>query len=644
MSLLRTPSPGAQIAFLEFQQPALESGTYKVEVEQRLESPKTGPQTFTKRLTFVVTGERFGPLAPKDIAAVFPPADSVGEHANVLPHIALRRSTLPWERLPGETDENRSWLALLLFRESDFEDGADKPRVATLKLSDLLATPVSTARFPTLELEPGQQAEDEVTVIDVQRKTLEPLLPTYAELALLAHAHQRKTASGAPEGDVEATVISKRLPEPGGESTVYLVSLEKRYKNGAFDFSGAGPNDWIRLVTLTSWTFHSVDPEQGFAALLRNLDLAPSVVLRLPPSVPEGSPAAPYLEQGYVPLPHWMRRGSKSVSFYRGPLVPGENADSVSSLLPAQSADQLMRYDPATGLFDVSYAAAWELGRLMTLANTGVALELANWNRQSAQQATAARQRAARRLPLRRQREEETKAPEAVATWLRDLGHLRGLPFSYLVPDERVLPVEGLRFVWLDPVWVDCLLDGARSMGRLTEADREFERARRARRALGQNPPKVSGFVMRSSVVSGWPKLLVEAYRTQVPELELPDPADVLPQFRVERLADDVLLGLFEGEIKTLDVFQAPEAMQFGLDEPNGDPPEFSKNLRDPSGGSLTEVIKPIPWSDEGKGVVDVARLAAEMKDKLKLGSFTAAQVALQMIEGVPRIRFVAAG
>lgn len=84
--------------------------------------------------------------------------------------------------------------------------------------------------------------------------------------------------------------------------------------------------------------------------------------------------------------------------------------------------------------------------------------------------------------------------------------------------------------------------------------------------------------------------------------------------------------------------------MQFGLDEPNGDSHEFSKNLRDPSGSSQTTIIKSIPWSHEDKGVIDVALLAQKMKEALKQGTFTAAQVALQMIEGVPRIRFVAGG
>ncbi|WP_438000738.1 hypothetical protein WMF26_13860 [Sorangium sp. So ce185] len=643
---LRTPSEDGTIEFLEFHQPALESGTYKVEIQQILEAAGKIPgQVFPKRLIFAVLGERFGPLGPEDIVAMFPPPGSVGEHANVLPHITLSRSTLPWERLPGLVDENRSWMALLLFRASDFADqGVEEPRVQTLTLGELVKTPATTARFPEeMALEEGQQASDEVTVIDVQWKTLQHLLPTAAELALLAHAHQRKDGNEVPEGDLDATVVCNRLPEPNGTSTVHLVSLEKCYPNGVFHAQGAGPDEWIRLVSLASWTFDSVDPEQSFSELLKGLDRAPAELRApLPEALPPASPAAPYLEQGYLPLPHRMRRGSKSVSFYRGPFAPGIGAEEVK--LPAECADELVRYDPDTGMFDVSYAAAWELGRLRTLANTRVALDLLRWTRESAQQRHAMRQRAARRLPLRQTRSEPVEMPEAVAEWLADLEHLVGLPFSYLVPDERLLPVEGLRFFCVDPAWVECLLDGARSVGRVTNADLEHARTVRASRSEG--PQRVSGFLMRSSVVSGWPALVVEGYPERLPDPSVIPPAtDALTPLRFDRLASDALLVLFAGEVKTLDVFQAPEAMHYGLDAQEAGGQEFTKNLRDPSGVSQPEAVV-VPWRHADRQVVDIAGLAERMKAALAPVRaelpFTAAQFALQMIEGTERVRFVA--
>ncbi|MFY0576651.1 hypothetical protein ACN28S_21995 [Cystobacter fuscus] len=70
----------------------------------------------------------------------------------------------------------------------------------------------------------------------------------------------------------------------GADSTVHRVSLEGRYKDGAFDFQGAGASDFIRLVSLTSWAFHSVDPAQGFSALLKRLnrELVPCTCPRPP--------------------------------------------------------------------------------------------------------------------------------------------------------------------------------------------------------------------------------------------------------------------------------------------------------------------------------------------------------------------------
>ena len=74
------------------------------------------------------------------------------------------------------------------------------------------------------------------------------------------------------------------------------------------------------------------------------------------------------LNLGYVPMPHRLRDGSRTLSWYRGPLVP---VDVPSAAQPAVFAnpDEALRYDAATGFFDTSYAAAWQLGRLLALQN-----------------------------------------------------------------------------------------------------------------------------------------------------------------------------------------------------------------------------------------------------------------------------------
>ena len=54
------------------------------------------------------------------------------------------------------------------------------------------------------------------------------------------------------------------------------------------------------------------------------------------------------------------------MSWYRGPLIPiPDAAQTVNEIYV--NADAALQYDKETGLFDVSYAAAWQLGRLLAL-------------------------------------------------------------------------------------------------------------------------------------------------------------------------------------------------------------------------------------------------------------------------------------
>src|SRR5215217_2578656 len=62
-----------------------------------------------------VDGPRFT-LSPADVAAVHPPPGSIGAFGERLPHIALTRRTLPWER---RFDDGTPWLVLLVVRDEE---------------------------------------------------------------------------------------------------------------------------------------------------------------------------------------------------------------------------------------------------------------------------------------------------------------------------------------------------------------------------------------------------------------------------------------------------------------------------------------------------------------------------------------------
>jgi hypothetical protein len=177
--------------------------------------------------------------------------------------------------------------------------------------------------------------------------------------------------------------------------------------------------------------------------------------------------------------------------------------------------------------------------------------------------------------------------PEDAKTWLGRLTLLYGVPFQYLVPDERMLQPESLRLFFVDPLWVEALLDGALSVGRPedvrlllnkamagTYAQDLVAEARRIRpqqqagpdgtvRELAPSPVEgafaFSGFLLRSEIVAGWRGLAVNAY----PDARGREASGPLATLRLERLARDVLFGLFEGYVRSLEIVQPPEGLHF---------------------------------------------------------------------------------
>jgi hypothetical protein len=175
--------------------------------------------------------------------------------------------------------------------------------------------------------------------------------------------------------------------------------------------------------------------------------------------------------------------------------------------------------------------------------------------------------------------------PDDISTWLADLQALTGVPFTYLVPDARMLPAESIRFFAVDPNWTAALVDGALSLAARTAsgaaaidtlrpgalaASRQLA-ASRWRTAAARQPaeaageatadaaPAYSGFLLRSAAVADWPGLRVSGYAD--PQAATP----ALPVVRLERLAPTILLALFAGLIQSVNLIEPAQHLHFGV-------------------------------------------------------------------------------
>jgi hypothetical protein len=176
--------------------------------------------------------------------------------------------------------------------------------------------------------------------------------------------------------------------------------------------------------------------------------------------------------------------------------------------------------------------------------------------------------------------------PMDLRQWLARLRLLHGVPFAYLVSDSMLLPPESVRFFYLDRNWTDAVVQGALSVGTLNSADRAQleqlhriirkevdEEERKIRRRRGDPVQQgeagvVTGFLLRSRAVSGWPGLHVRAYRREVvgdEEIVDEDHPDRLKVLRMERLAPAVLLVLFDGIPRLVHVEEPRQGVQFGV-------------------------------------------------------------------------------
>jgi hypothetical protein len=240
--------------------------------------------------------------------------------------------------------------------------------------------------------------------------------------------------------------------------------------------------------------------------------------------------------------------------------------------------------------------------------------------------------------------EPESEMPPYMELFLSHLRLLVGVPFDYLVPDDRLLPDESIRFFYIDRSWTDRLVDGAIAVGKIGTREQAHHQGhapavnqqcdlterivRTIQRGLkgftdAKGDPHndtspadtITGFLLRSSAVSGWPHMDVRAYKTDVPERFDPADPEIAPlqlkTLRLELLSPGVMIALFQGVPQLVILEEPHNGVMFGLHVNNGIDMVY---LRDTTGHQVPSTGPPyqdiaLPFRSTNSRVVHVTEL-----------------------------------
>jgi hypothetical protein len=251
--------------------------------------------------------------------------------------------------------------------------------------------------------------------------------------------------------------------------------------------------------------------------------------------------------------------------------------------------------------------------------------------------------------------------PQDIGAWLGRLLLLYGVPFNYLVPEEAMLPPESIRFFYLDPGWMKCLLEGACSVGKISSLDELFDQNLRNRflDLAGQKASEVragiqgklnwplTGFLLRSDLVEGWQGLEMKAAGVDGQGTHI----DPLQALRIDRLSPDIMLCLFNGKVTEIEIKQPPEGLHFGAEHSHSAYKKLHLRTLTPAegvGGQIEAGVD-IPMRPGSKRVMNVEALANRMQEALQSrqamasdGPFTSAEFAVQMVESPGKALFIA--
>ena len=645
------------ITFYDNYKAPLTGGSYRLVLQQTVTVQGEEPRHYYRDQSFEVLAPRYS-IETDDIQAYFPPENGVADYKDVLPHLVLGSRNLPWERTLAD---GVPWLALLVLSEKDILDGKvifKRGAIADLVphrpddfhgSDETLPNWIRHDENGTVLLPRFTRTEDAntpVRLLDLNLDLFLKLCPAKKELPLLAHIRHVDVSDKIPLDMVAAgefsVLVANRFPTPGA-NTIHLISLEGW--KGLLD-APASPQAAarVRLITLANWSFVSdANGHDTFGGLMTELKNKSAVFGVTLPAGSGNSYVDHALERGYTPVDFKPLESTQTFAWYRGPLAPLTREQVAQTTF--DHVDAAMIFDSQRGVMDVSYASAWELGRLLALSSPAFVKGMRLFVERRHNATDFAKEiekfveshRSSFSKPIPDSTpvpvNEQVKITDDLVEWIARLVLLYPVPFQYLVPHPSLLPPESLRFFHLDDNWVNALVDGALNIAVRNLADQRVASRSELQsvlskivyqhrlRLLGKNPefeprerymdiPK-SGFLLRSKIVSGWPGVEVTA-KTSAPQVEN------LPKIlRFDQIADGVLFCLARGTVEEVTFREPREGLTFGV--------ASDGTLASKKSGTV-DVKKSLLRSGAPVGVVEVEKL------RDRLASAGSAELATEMI------------
>ncbi|KAF3923907.1 hypothetical protein ABW20_dc0109454 [Dactylellina cionopaga] len=403
--------------------PVLAGGDYTVTVKQKLELSGHKSVDLETVKQFRITAPRYS-LAPGDIYSSFPHPGH-GEDAKVLPHVLLSDPHLPWARDLNLTPAARDhpWMGILSFAPPELQPGIpsilskyqSNPNLSyvhpsptmsyNLQLGHLwalrndIALPLNSQEMDKQDMfRPlGEKSSDFVDAVFLPYEMFEKLFCegdgpsrkiSLRKFQYMSHVRMINSvgtivaSNGGPgntqygvvigprSGPVEADAFVTDLKQPV-PMIAHLFSLEG-IQSLSLDY--AKSKGYVGLISLHSWVYESLPPNSdNYYKALKELgeNIQPLRLsnenLKSITTQPEldGDQATwlkDRLEAGYSFIRFRPSTGEQTAGVFRGALTP--KLSDVTTLPKTSNVGSDMQIiDCQTGVPDLTYHLAWELGR-----------------------------------------------------------------------------------------------------------------------------------------------------------------------------------------------------------------------------------------------------------------------------------------